>query len=304
MRPAAIRAVVVHRATDYTRLLAAHATRGQAEFFLRSRGQSIDDIEADHHAIERVVADLQRQVPSRWRRATVERAELNRFLFEPDDVVFVVGQDGLVANLAKYLSGQPVIGVNPLPAKVEGVLVRHGPGHLPRLFAMLTESRDMPVEKRTMVEAALDDGQRLLALNEVFVGHRSHQSARYRLMYNDARERHSSSGVIISTGTGATGWTKSINSAMAIPMRLPGPQDRRVAFFVREAWASKTTGATLTSGLCEQRETIEITSEMNDGGVIFGDGIEDDYLRFDWGRRVTLRVAAETLNLVTNPNDQ
>ncbi len=45
----------------------------------------------------------------------MSRPELNRFLFEPEDVVIAVGQDGLVANVAKYLSGQMVVGVNPLP---------------------------------------------------------------------------------------------------------------------------------------------------------------------------------------------
>jgi hypothetical protein len=39
-----------------------------------------------------------------------------------------------------------------------------------------------------MVQAELDDGQRLLALNEIFVGHRTHQSARYRLGFGRASE--------------------------------------------------------------------------------------------------------------------
>ena len=50
------------------------------------------------------------------------------------------------------------------------------------------------------VAAEADDGQRLLALNEVFVGHTSHQSARYRVTFGDAEERQSSSGVIVATG--------------------------------------------------------------------------------------------------------
>jgi hypothetical protein len=44
-----------------------------------------------------------------------------------------------------------------------------------------------------MVDARLDDGRRLLALNEVFLGHASHQSARYALEVADEAERHSSS---------------------------------------------------------------------------------------------------------------
>ena len=39
----------------------------------------------------------------------------------------MVGQDVLVANVAKYLSGQPVIGVNPEPERNSGVLVPRPP---------------------------------------------------------------------------------------------------------------------------------------------------------------------------------
>lgn len=299
MRTSAVRAVVVHRATDYTRLLATHATRGQAEFFLRSRGQDISTLEDEDHSIQLALAAVQAQIPSRWRRAAVERAELNRFLFEPDDIIIVVGQDGLVANLAKYLAGQLVVGINPLPARFDGVLVRHAPEAASSLFARIDAAREVAVERRTMVEASLDDGQRLLALNEVFIGHRSHQSARYRISWDNREERHSSSGVIACTGTGASGWARSVNSGRAAPLSLPAPADLRLAFFVREAWLSKTTGATLTAGACDADHTLDIVSEMNDGGVIFGDGIEDDFLRFDWGRKVTVRIATESLRLAT-----
>ena len=48
--------------------------------------------------------------------------------FGPEDVIIAVGQDGLVANVAKYLDGQPVVGVNPDPQRNPGVLVRHAGG--------------------------------------------------------------------------------------------------------------------------------------------------------------------------------
>lgn len=43
---------------------------------------------------------------------------------------------------------------------------------------------------------------------------------------------------------------------------------------------------------------ISLASRINDGGVIFADGIEQDFLRFDWGTEVTLGVATQRLNLV------
>lgn len=126
------------------------------------------------------------------------------------DVIVVVGQDGLVPNVAKYLDGQQVVGVNADPKAYDGVLVRHTADQAEAAIRRAVEGKAKP-EVRTMVEARLDDVQRLLALNEIFLGHRTHQSARYRIAVEGANERHSSSGVVVATGTGATGWARSIH---------------------------------------------------------------------------------------------
>jgi hypothetical protein len=43
---------------------------------------------------------------------------------------------------------------------------------------------------------------------------------------------------------------------------------------------------------------LAVTSRMNDGGVIFTDGIEQDFIAFDWGRRVRISPAPRSLHLV------
>ncbi len=291
------RAVVVTRPTDYEDLLGRHGTRAQARFFLETRGQRIEEVEERHHRIRGAVAAVLAGIPLRWRRMQVRRADLDRFLFEPEDVVVAIGQDGLVANAAKYLSGQTVIGVNPSPALFDGVLARHAPEAAGELMA-LAASGGGRVEARTMVEARTPDGQRVVGLNEIFVGHRSHQSARYRLSYGQEQERHSSSGLIVATGTGATGWARSVTGSRRTEIPLPAPTDRTLAFFVREAFPSVTTGTRLTEGLLGDGSALELTSEMNEGGVAFGDGIEDDRIDFHFGQELTLRPADTSLHLL------
>jgi hypothetical protein len=253
-------------------------------------------VEARHHRFEAVLARVSQTIPVRWRRTRLQRADLPRFVFEPQDVVVVVGQDGLVPNVAKYLDGQLVIGVNPDPASYDGLLVRHRVEALPDLLSGAARGRGR-VEPRTMVEARLDDGQRLLALNEVFVGHRTHQSARYRILRGDREERQSSSGLIVTTGTGSTGWARSIQRDRRAEVPLPEPVEPALAFFVREAFPSVATGATITEGLLATGDVLGVTSEMNDDGVVFGDGIEDDRLSFGWGVRASVSVAREKLQL-------
>ena len=291
------RAVVVTRATELEELLMRHGTRAQARFFLETRGQRLAELEERHQTLRAAVETVLAAIPLPWRRALVGRADLDRFLFEPEDVVLAVGQDGLVANVAKYVAGQIVVGINPSPALFEGVLVRHRPAHAAELMRVAAAG-DGRIEERAMVEAASRDGQRLLALNEVFVGHRTHQSARYVLGFGGRSERHSSSGVVVATGTGATGWARSIARARVSDVALPGAVSRDLAFFVREAFPSVTTGTGLTDGVVTSGAQLVITSEMNDGGVAFGDGIEGDHLDLPWGEVLTVGVSATSLRLL------
>jgi hypothetical protein len=289
------RAVLVERPSEYDELLARHATHEQVRFFLEQRGRSLDEVLERHASLAATHRAVLGAVPADWRAATVLRADLDRFLFEPDDVVLALGQDGLVANVAKYLDGQPVIGLD--PGTGQGVLVRHPPAAAGDLIADLARGAAR-VEERTMARAALDDGQEVLALNEIFVGHATHQSARYTIALGDRRERQSSSGVIAATGTGATGWAASINRQLAAPLQLPGPTDGELAFFVREAWPSSVTATTLTAGRITAAQRLSIVCELGEGGTVFGDGIEADRVAVDWGQRIEIGAASRTLRLV------
>ncbi|GJE62203.1 hypothetical protein [Methylobacterium trifolii] len=289
------RAVFVVRDTDYELLLARHATRGQAKFFLESREQSIADVEARHLRFHAVLGQARAAVPADWRQTLARRADLDRFLFAPEDVVVAVGQDGLVANVAKYLEAQPVIGVNPAPDLYDGVLARIGVDRLgPLLLASFAGAAR--VERRTMVQAVLDSGERLLALNEIFVGHRSHQSARYRIEAGGTTEDQSSSGLIVASGTGVTGWARSISEATHLRLAI-GPDEPAVGYWVREPFPSVATATGLRAGKLTEAPLV-VTSRMNEGGVVFADGIEQDFIAFGWGSRVVIAPAPRALNLV------
>lgn len=293
------RLVIVHRRTELEELLDRHATLGQAEFFLRTRGRTIAAVRERHELLAAALATVRAGVPADWRRAEVERADLSRFMLTPEDIIAVVGQDGLVANVAKYLTGQPVIGIDPEPGVNPGVLVRHAPADAARLLQNAAPGGDqmaLRCRELAMVTARLDDGQELSGLNEIFIGHPSHQSARYQLTTPDGRtERHSSSGLIVSTGTGATGWCASI--ALERGGRpLPDPTDPRLAWFVREAWPSPITGTSLTEGVLEANEPLRLTV-ASDQLVVFGDGMEADRLTASWGQEVSVQLGVRPLRL-------
>ncbi|WP_151771728.1 NAD(+)/NADH kinase [Streptomyces abyssomicinicus] len=295
------RAVVVHRATEYEELVARHGTHGQAAFFLSSRGRSIDEVAERHARTRRALAEVAAAIPLTWRQARVERRDVDRFLFAPEDVVVVVGQDGLVANVAKYLAGQPVIGIDTDPGRNPGVLVRHRPAAARRLLphAALPSVR---ADELTMVEAVADDTQRLTALNEIYLGAPGHRTARYRLALDAPSaptESQASSGVLIGTGTGATGWIRSVwqERPGQAQLPLPRPTEDRLLWYVREAWPSPGTGTSLVAGELAARARLSLTVE-SEHLVAFGDGMEDDALDLTWGQTVRVGVCADRLRLV------
>lgn len=154
------------------------------------------------------------------RVARIERLVLDTYQFHSEDIVLVVGQDGLVANTIKYLSGQPVLGVNPDAQRWDGQLLGFNASNIEEGIRQLLQGKSK-ISAISLAEARSNDGQRMLAVNDLFIGPKTHSSARYQLSWQQQAEVQSSSGIIVSTGLGRTGWLQSILTGAAHTMN-PG----------------------------------------------------------------------------------
>jgi NAD kinase len=294
--------VLVKRKTRLEDLLVRFNSVAQARFYVEHLGADFGDYQQEHEEYEASVTAALACLGGHGRPYVLERAFLPNFLFGPDDVVFAIGQDGMVANTLKYLSGQPLVGVNPSPRRWDGVLLPFGVGDLPAVVPEIVRGARQHKEV-TMASARLNDGQTLLAVNDLFVGQRSHVSARYQLASGERRETQSSSGIIVSTGLGSTGWLKSILAGAAGVMRAQQGADEVAVqgpfawnagylyFSVREPFPSKATGAEVVFGRVDDAHPLRITSLMPENGVIFSDGIESDFLEFNAGVEAIITLA-------------
>ncbi len=312
--------ILVTRPTRLDELVRRFNTVEQARFYVEHLGADFSDYQREHETYQEARRASQDVLSRLGRVQAVDRGFVPNFLFGPRDIVVVLGQDGLVANTLKYLAGQPVLGVNPDPKRWDGQLLPFQVKDLARVMPEVFLKK-RPLRAVTMAEARLNNGQVLRAVNDLFVGPKSHGSARYRLEIGGAQERHSSSGVIISTGLGSTGWFKSLitgaqavaaaasrvlGTAGALPpppatTSVPAPHVpaaipwdvRHLYFTVREPFPTTSTGATLVFGKVTAQQPLHIISEMAENGVIFSDGVEKDFLEFNSGTRALITLAGQ-----------
>jgi NAD kinase len=302
--------VVITRKTRLEELIARFNTLPQARFYITQMGLDFSEYEAEHEVFQASAKLVLRGVDGLGRKVQrIDWTFLPAFIFGPDDAVVVVGRDGLVSNTAKYLDGQPIVAVNPDPSRIDGILLPFAPSQAGRAVARVLD-RSASIREVTMAEVALNDGQHLLAFNDFYIGQRTHVSSRYSLTWRGVTERQSSSGVLVSTGAGSTGWLSSTqNMARAVtglmtgttpeaePVRLPW-DDERLAFVVREPFRSRSSGVSLTAGMIAEAEELWLESHMPDGGVIFSDGVEADALAFNSGCVAVIRAADRKARLV------
>lgn len=302
--------VLVTRRTRLDDLIARFNTVGQARFYVEHLGADFTDYQREHDRYRAAIEDATSALNNLGRLQIIDRSFLPNFIFGADDVVIALGQDGLIANTVKYLGTQPLIGVNPDPERWDGVLLPFAVKDLKKVVPEVFANKRQ-VKEVTMAKAELNDGQIFYAVNDFFIGPKSHVSARYKIRQGEREERQSSSGVIVSTGLGSTGWLKSLlTGATAIAGELGGNQfrvpvtpemnwDARFLYFtVREPFPSKTSAASLVFGRITTAEPLCILSEMPEHGVIFSDGIEADFLTFNSGAVATVSPAEKSGRLV------
>lgn len=315
--------VLVTRPTRLAELVVRFNTVSQAQFYIEHQGADFKDYLVEDRTYHQALVEAQTILGQLGRVQVIDRGFLPNFVFGPEDTVVTLGQDGLVANTLKYLHGQPVIGVNPDPGRWDGKLLPFKVADLKKIVPEVFR-HGRPIKSVTMAKASLNNGQAMYAVNDLFIGPKSHGSARYQIRCGELAETQSSSGVIVSTGMGSTGWLKSlltgaatitqsagsilaqhVSDKLADDRAHPKPGSRvrlnvrtefawdanYLYFTVREPFPSHTTGATLVFGRVTPGIPLQLESKMAENGVIFSDGIEKDFLEFNSGAQASIGIA-------------
>ena len=302
--------ILVINKTRFQLLVERFNTINQAKFYIEHSGGDFSDYVKENEQFTRSLNAVQTVLSRNYRYKIVERKFLTNYIFAEDDIVVILGQDGLVANVAKYATDLPIIAVNPDVDRFDGQLLPFNCDNFETALKK-TCQHEATIQRVSMAEAVTNDRQRILAFNDLFIGPKSHLSARYSIEFKKHIERQSSSGIIVSTGAGSTGWLSSLINMHDGIARMFGllsgeqrhtftlsPESEQLMFIVREPFESKYSSVGLCGGAIDKDEELILESFMPTGGVIFSDGIENDFLTFNAGTTATIRLASEKALLV------
>jgi NAD kinase len=298
---------VITRKTRLAELVERFNTVGQARFYIEHAGGDFGEYEREDAVYRKAVEETRRSLPADLKVQLLDRSLAPTVLFTEKDLIVTLGQDGVVANTAKYVKGQPIIAVNPDPERFDGILMPFLPAQVRVTMAAILSGKER-IREVTMAEARFQDGQSILAFNDLFIGASSHVSARYKITLQGKTEHQSSSGILVSTGAGSTGWISSVfNMAGGLAAAMGGKplqaihmdwEDPRLFFVAREPFVSRHSSADLVTGWIGNGQQLLVESTMPSGGCVFSDGIEADSVEFNAGAVLRVQRSAEKARLV------
>ena len=299
------RVIIIRDKTRLEQLIEKFNSKAQAKFYIEKSGSDFDFYINENKAFYKSFEKIKKVISKHLKFKIVDRYFLSTYIFTEKDLIVVIGQDGLLANTAKYVKTLPIIGINPDIDRYDGVLLKHNPETLNSILKNVF-SNNFKTIKVTMAKATLNDGQTLLAFNDFYIGANSHVSSRYIIDFNGKTESQSSSGIIVSTGAGSTGWLSSIfnmvnnlkDKYQELSSKKLNWNENKLVFVVREPFLSKTSKTDIGYGIITKKSTLKIESNMPNNGVIFSDGIESDFLNFNSGSIVEIGISNEKANLV------
>ena len=157
------------------------------------------------------------------------------------DLVIVLGGDNSFTYVSHWLTDTPVLGVNSDPERSVGCLTRWSINDDSDIFDMveMLDFNEYDIQDWTRLAATIDGKLITSASNEYFFGERiANKMSRHVLVHNGKEYEQKCSGILITTGSGSSGWYNSISGSMA----AFDPTFQLGAFIVREPYAPVKDG--------------------------------------------------------------
>lgn len=221
-----------------------------------------------------------------------DRDKLKRSQFEKRGLIIAVGGDGTFLRAAQFVDREIIFGVNSDIKNKEGFFTEADKRNFEEKLGKILNHR-VEIKKLPRLEAYIN-GKKIgaLALNEFYIGPRKgYHGAKYIIQINGKKERHKSSGILVTTPAGSYAWAKAAYRNI-MPL-----DSKNFQFVAREPYEGKVfRNYRLKHGILKKGGKIKIISKMLDG-VIVADSVGKEY-SFRNDSKATVKLSRKGLNLL------
>lgn len=217
---------------------------------------------------------------------------LNDIKFHNHDFVLAVGGDGTFLRASQFIRRQLIFGVNADVKSKEGFFMESDKNNFEEKLKKIINNK-FKVKKLPRLEAYINNRKiDSYAVNEFYIGaKKGYHAAKYIIEFGKRKERHKSSGILVTTPAGSNAWASS-----CFDRRLP-MNSKNFQFVVREPYEGKVfKNYKMKHGILKSSQKIKVHSEMLDG-VIVADSVGKEFA-FRNGSKAVFRMSDNDLNLV------
>lgn len=259
--------------------------------------------EAEHAPVERILSShyAQRQALDTLRRVFSPRQfcprdDLSAEKVEGADLVIAHGGDNHFQFISHAITDGFILGVNSDPLRSEGALVSHSSEELLAVLNALARG-DYRIEEWTRLEGSVNGVPLPRVISEYFLGERDRlEMSRYNLRFKGFEEEQKGSGIIISTGSGSTGWYDSEISDYIRGVDVFMRTQPVAKLFVTAPYRGRLTQPTRRQQIVRPGDELVVGSLNDSEGIVGCDAIER--VPFPRGALARIRISDYPLKVV------
>ncbi len=228
----------------------------------------------------------------------IQKDNLTKENIKKVDITIALGGDNHFQYVSHFIENELILGVNSDFLSSEGVLLSGTTNNL-ELISNRCNNDDYIIEKWTRINVIINKKQVTRATCDIFVGEAErHLTSRNIIFYNGLTRQQKSSGILITTGSGSTGW---YNSASRFIDEEPifDPKSKYAKFIVTEPYKGSLTDYSLIKGKIDNDKILKINSLNSNNGRVIADSLE--IFNFNRGNFLEVEISDTPLNVLTFP---
>lgn len=259
----------------------------------RDEGANVETILSSHATQQASLGKL-RQIfdPSQF----IARDDLAESVNQDADLVIAFGGDNHFVYVSHFAKSAMILGINSDPQRSDGALTSLTADQCEEALQALTRG-DYSIEEWPRLEALVNGKPLPLTTSELFVGERERvYMSRYVLKHGDVEETQKSSGLLITTGAGSTGWYDSACRYLHPDGNVFARTEPKFVFLATEPSKGRLNRSKLLEGTVQAGESLRIQSLNDSSGLVSVDSLDE--VLFSRGATLEVRISPHALKVI------